>query len=258
MERRSMMAALAGLAVTAVAVTAVVTAAGDAPASYSVGETSRAKGPLLAANEGAWKGAAVVSWGPVPYETRFRALWSQRGLFIRFDANDDHPWHTMTRRDQHLWEEEVVEIFLDLDRSGRDYAELEISPGNVVCDVRMVQPWPDKKSDFGWDMAGLETRIVPTPGRKLMSADWTATAFIPWAAFRTLPSARTVQLPPRAGDRWRVNLFRVKRPGGPKAPELHAINAAWSAPGQPSFHVPDAFRDFVFEAPGKSPAGAGR
>ncbi len=63
----------------------------------------------------------------------------------------------MTRRDEHLWEEEVVEIFLDPNRSGRDYYELEISPANVVCDVRMVSPSPHKEMDIAWNLAGLVT-----------------------------------------------------------------------------------------------------
>ena len=60
-----------------------------------------------------------------PYRTRFRACWDPIALHVRFDALDNAPWHTMTTRDDHLWEEEVVEIFLDLDGSGRNYAELE-------------------------------------------------------------------------------------------------------------------------------------
>ncbi len=246
------------IATAALAVAAASGSAAALPASYEVAATSRATTVLLAANEDAWKGAMTVAWGPVPYRTQFRALWSPHGLFLRFDADDDRPWHTMTRHDEHLWEEEVVEIFLDLDRSGRDYAELEISPANVACDVRMIEPSPDKKNDFTWDIAGLETRVVPTPHREAGSGSWTATAFLPWTAFRSLPSAASVQLPPRPGDCWRLNLFRVKRPGGPKAPERGAVEAAWSDPGQPSFHVPAAFRDFVFVAPGRLVGGVTR
>ena len=37
----------------------------------------------------------------------------ERGLHVRFDAQDPSPWFTKTARDDRLWEEEVVEIFLD-------------------------------------------------------------------------------------------------------------------------------------------------
>jgi hypothetical protein len=220
------------------------TSAADTPA-YSVATTAAAQAALLAADEAAWAGAPPIAWGPAPHETRFRALWSPGGLFLRFDADDASPWHTMTRRDEHLWDEEVVEIFLDLDRSGRDYYELEINPANVVCDLRMVSPWPDKQGDIDWNLAGLETRVRPQGGAS-GARGWTATAFLPWAGFRSLPSAAHLGLPPKPGDAWRFNVFRIERPGGPKSPEKDAVFAAWSPPSVRSFHDAGAFRALVF------------
>lgn len=220
-------------------------AATAATSEYRVAGTKAGRETLLAGDEDAWAAARAVAWGPAPYETRFRALWDTQGLHVRFDADDDSPWHTMTRRDEHIWEEEVVEIFLDLDRSGRDYAELEISPANVVCDVRMISAWPNKKGDLEWNIQGLLTRVIDRK-KAGKTAGWTALAFIPWDGFRSLPSAQRVSLPPKAGEAWRFNVFRIKRPGGPKAPEKGAIFAAWSKPPGESFHAPEVFRDFVF------------
>jgi hypothetical protein len=219
--------------------------AADAP-SYRVARARAERSTLLAAAAEAWKGTEKVAWGPAPYETRFAAQWSDEGLFLRFDADDDAPWHTMTKRDDHLWDEEVVEIFLDPARSGRDYAELEISPANVVCDVRMVSPWPNKQMDLSWNFEGLLTQVKTNTGAAGKTTSWTATAFIPWSAFRSLPSTKAVALPPKTGDAWRFNVFRIKRPGGPQAPEKDAVEAAWSKPPGESFHVPDVFRDLVF------------
>jgi hypothetical protein len=53
-------------------------------------------------------------------------------------------------------------------------------------------------------------------------------------------------VPPREGDRWRFNVFRIKRPHGPQEPERGALYTAWSTPAGPSFHEPAAFRDLVF------------
>ena len=47
-------------------------------------------------------------------------------------------------------------------------------------------------------------------------------------------------------DRWRFNVFRLERPHGKADPEKDLVAAAWSPPGEPSFHVPAAFRDFVY------------
>jgi Carbohydrate family 9 binding domain-like len=225
--------------------TALVLLAGLAAAGYTVAQTSSPAEALLAADEPAWAAASAVEWGPAPYATRFRALWNDEGLFLRFDADDPSPWHTMTRRDEHLWDEEVVEIFLDPNRSGRDYYELEINPANVTCDLRMISPWPDKKGDIAWDLAGLATRVRPRDGAAGVRG-WTATARLPWSGLRSLPSARHVALPPRPGDAWRFNVFRIERPGGPQSPEKEAVFAAWSPPSAESFHDVSALRDFVF------------
>jgi hypothetical protein len=211
-------------------------------------EVARAAAPvsvLLAADEKAWSGAATIAWGPAPYETRFRALWSDDGLHLRYDVDDASPWHTMTRRDEHLWEEEVVEIFLDADRSGHDYYELEISPANVVCDLRMTSasPW---KGEFDWNLAGLETRVHPKQDEAGRTTGWIATAFLPWKGLRALPSAARVKTPPTPGDRWRFNVFRIERPGGKANPAKDAVQVAWSKPSVDSFHDPSVFRDMVF------------
>lgn len=215
---------------------------------YKVARATAAQGRLLGAEEEPWSGAARVDWGPGQYETRFRALWDDMGLYLRFEATDPNPWHTMTKKDEHLWDEEVVEIFIDLDHSGRDYYELEISPANVVCDLRMVSPWPDKEGDIDWDFEGLETRVHARTDEAGKTTGWTAVAFLPWHGFRALPSARGVALPPKPDDTWRVNVFRIKRPGGPEAPEKESVFAAWSPPSARSFHDPSAFRPFIFQA----------
>ena len=210
-------------------------------AKYSVRTTSAAHVQLMNGSNEPWSPAERVEWGPSKYATTFRALWNPRGLYLRFDAKDDKPWNTMTRRDDHLWEEEVVEIFLDVNRSGKNYAEIEISPANVICDVLMISPSPNKKNDLTWNFPGLESHV------EKHESFWTALVFLPWNGFLTLPGVRATALPMKGGGDWRFNLFRIKRPGGPSNPEKNAVLAAWSPTGQPSFHVPAAFRELIFQ-----------
>jgi hypothetical protein len=152
----------------------------------------------------------------------------------------------MTKRDEHIWDEEVVEIFLSPDGSGHDYYELEINPVNVVCDLRMISAWPNQKGDIDWNLAGLETRVHEAKDAGGKTTGWTATAFLPWAGLRPLPSAAHVAVPPKPGDKWRFNVFRIERPGGAKDPEKDAVFAAWSPPSVKTFHDAGAFRDLVF------------
>ncbi len=219
-----------------------------ADTSYPVRQTRHPAGLLMAGGEIVWSEAHTITWGPKPYETRFRAVWDEGGLWVRFDADDDRPWHTHRRRDSALWDEEVCELFLDPCGTGRDYAEVEISPANVLCDLRIAEPWPSLRGEIAWDWAGMETRVLARPAAEgIAEGSWTAILSLPWSGLRSLSDAAAGRVPPRAGDRWRFNVFRIKRPGGPDRPEEGAVYAAWSAPGGPSFHVPAVFRELVFE-----------
>ena len=201
--------------------------------AYEAERTSADAAALLSPDAAAWEDAREVVWGPSPYRTRFRALWSEAGLHLRFESEDDEPWFTMTNRDDPLWEEEVVEIFLDPLSDGR-YVEVELNPANVVCDLRKLGPGetasdPIGHMDRGFSVGGMRTAVSDADG------SWIGTLFLPWDGLG-LPG------PPRAGSEFPFNVFRIKRPSGPEAPEAGAVFAAWSPTGSPSFHVPEAFR----------------
>ncbi len=221
----------------------------QADPSYSVVKTTADREELLSGNPSAWEKADPIAWGPEPYPTEFRALWDGQGLTVRFDASDTDPWYTMTEYDDHLWEEEVVEIFIDPSRTGTQYAEVEVNPGNVLCDVRMIAGEPHKQMDLSWNMKGLSSHVQVRRDAEGKTIGWTAIAFLPWEGFRSLPLASGVALPPQSDDRWRFNVFRIERPGGKSAPNRDVVFAAWSPPPKDSFHVPEVFRDLVFVNP---------
>lgn len=220
--------------------------AASAPGPYTVARLAAPAPALMAADDPAWRDAPAIEWGPERYRTRFLACWDPVALHVRWDSVDDEPWHTMTRRDDHIWEEEVVELFLDADGSGRNYAELEINPINIVCDLRVESPWPSLKSLTEWDWAGMSSTVVPYKDAHDTVEGWTAIARLPWAALRSLYPNGAVALPPNGGQTWKFNVFRIKRPGGPTRPRDGAVFAAYSRPSGPSFHDPAAFRPFKF------------
>ncbi len=216
------------------------------PTNYSVVALPSAVAETLGAGNPVWREAQVIEWGPQRYRTRFQACWDREALHVRWDALDDGPWHTMTKRDEHIWEEEVVEIFLDADHSGRNYYELEINPVNVVCDLRVERPWPSLKSLTDWNLEGLATSVVPLKDMHGTVEGWSAIARLPFAGLESLYPAAAVALPPQPGATWWFNVFRIKRPGGPAKPDEGAVYAAWSRPSGPSFHDPAAFRRFTY------------
>lgn len=210
---------------------------------YVAARTAADPRRLLEADESAWTTAQRITWGPQAVATSFRALWTSTGLAVRYDVTDPAPWHTLAQRDEKLWNEEVVELFLDVGATGRSYAELEWNPVNTVVDL-----WVDraeKRFDKDWNAASLESRVHPRKDAAGRTTGWTAAAFLPWSALAAKAPPGTA-LPPKPGDRWRFNVFRIERPAGPGAPEKDVQYLPWSPTGQKSFHVPQAFRDLVF------------
>lgn len=213
------------------------------PAVYRVRAVAAPASDLLEGR--GWDEAMAVTWGPDGFTTTFRAVWTPAGLCVRFDVQDRAPWGTRTRRDDCLWEQEVVEVFLDPTCSGEDYAELEITPANVVCDLHIERLAPERIVHLEWDFTHLRSAVH----RNAHGDDWCAIAHMPFEDFGTLSSRVAACLPVKGGDVWHFNAFRIKRPAGPDRPEDGAIYAAWSVPPGPTFHAPLAFRPMVFEPP---------
>ena len=229
-----------------VAVPITQTGRSNVEESYDARRSSASTRALLGGDGEAWEGARKVTWGPKIYTTSFRALWGEEGLFVRFDAVDPSPWYTLTNRDDHLWTEEVVEIFIDPDGDGRNYAEIEISPHNVVCDLMIFEGAPNVRSDIGWDHDGLQSKVSPLSGADGETVGWMAIAILPWSSFATLTDSSGISIPPHAEDVWRFNIFRIKRPFGPTEPDRDVVYAAWSPPSGRSFHEPTVFRALEF------------
>jgi hypothetical protein len=143
-------------------------------------------------------------------------------LRIFFECEDSHPWATITQRDGPLFQEEVVELFLDPFGDLECYFEIEVNPLNTLFDLMLRRAGKGWRKELKWKCEGLETLAGP------VAAGWTATLVIPFAAF--LPQ------PPGRGSLWRANFLRIDRP--PCAPrEL----SAWSPTGRNTFHDPSRF-----------------
>ena len=193
------------------------------------------------------------------YRTEAMMLWDERYFYVAFACEDRDMWATKFGRDDHLWEEEVVEVFVDPDGDGKDYAELEVNPLNIVVDLKITAwPFPKggvKEGDVEWDIEGLKTavraegtvaRSHDAPERKDEDLGWTVEIAIPWDALADIPGAGGA--PPRPGDQWRVNLYRIERPRDGRDEFL-----AWSDVRFLNFHMPRYFGVVEFVEPYGSP-----
>jgi hypothetical protein len=172
---------------------------------------------------------------PAPYKTEARALYDDTFLYFFFRCRDDNIWATFKTRDQHLWDEEVVEVFLQADPNQANYIELEVNPLGTMLDIYLLdirkplhyESWNSQNLKWGVQVSG-------TVDGKTGDREWTCEIAVPLEDVVTAKN-----LPPKAGDRWRMNLYRVEQL--PKPALL-----AWSPTYKDDFHLPQKFGEIVF------------
>lgn len=171
--------------------------------------------------------------GAPPHRTTVVTLGADdRALAVRFDCVDPDPWSSFRLRDEPLWQEEVVEVFLAPGAATpRRYVELEVSPAGVLFDAVIDNPTGlrrDLVADTSWDGPGL------TWAAGLGADGWWATLEIPWAT--VLAALGTVGTNPTV---WRANFFRVDRPRDGSPAEFSAAAPTLVTPAD--FHRPERF-----------------
>jgi hypothetical protein len=173
--------------------------------------------------------------GSAGAKTEAKILYDDDFLYVSFRCVDQNIWATFKKRDEHLWDEEVVELFVQADPEQKSYIELEVNPLGTMLDIYLLdirkplnyQSWNSSRLKWGVELFG-------TVDGKDGDREWTCEIALP---MEDVVTARN--LPPRAGDRWRVNLYRME-----KLP-IPAL-LAWSPTFKDDFHVPERFGEIIF------------
>lgn len=165
---------------------------------------------------------------PSPLATEAKLLYDDQHLYVAFRAADTNIWATMKKRDQRLWEEEVVEVFVQPNPAHPSYIEIEVNPLGTVLDIFLLDAGKPLAYE-SWNSARLKTAV------RVAGKEWTAEMALPFEDCVTAPHR-----PPRSGDRWRLNLYRTDR-------KPRHLDMAWSPTLQDSFHVPARFGEIVFQ-----------
>ena len=171
---------------------------------------------------------------PAPAGRHFAAslLWSDEGLYVRFEADQAEPLVVsdnpdVTRKVNGLWERDVCEIFIAPDRVAPNrYFEFEIAPTGEWIDIG-IEVTPERRlSDFDYD-SKMRSAARIEDGRVVMAVK------IPWRAFGKTPFPDEV---------WLGNIFRCVGSGETRG------YLSWQATATeiPNFHVPDKFGQFRF------------
>jgi cellulose/xylan binding protein with CBM9 domain len=175
-----------------------------------------------------------------PYDTRFKVLYSNTGLYFLMDGTDRKLTAAMNEDFMDLWNEDVYEVFLWPDERYPLYFEYEISPLNR--ELPIIVPNFGEQA-YGWRPWHYEkdrlTRKATsvTGGRKESNAaiqGWRAEFFIPYQLLKPLQN-----VPPKAGTKWRANFYRMDYDEGKRS------QWEWSRVGT-SFHDFQNFGELVF------------
>ena len=156
----------------------------------------------------------IVTGDDVPLETTVRFLWDDMYLYIGMYCEDPDAWTTFTEEDDPLWENEVVEFFFDADGDGHCYIELGINPVNAKDDLLIINAGKrldgKEKGWLEWDFEKLQNSVyMAGDGFNAGTNDeyWTIEIAVPFDDIWELS-----EIPPKNGDIWRINVYRIERP----------------------------------------------
>ena len=185
----------------------------------------------------------TMSGEAAAFEARAQMLYDDKKLYFAFVVGDDYLKSKFETTDDHLWEQDTVEVMFDPDGDTKNYFELQVSPGGVHFDTRYDSPrQPRPFGHVDWD-SHVEAKVQLNGKLNDGASDqgYVVEFAVPFAAFAT---GEPPVPPPAAAASWRINFFVMDaREQGQRA-------AAWSAPRVGDFHTLEKFGRVVFpEAP---------
>jgi len=202
--------------------------------------------PLLDGNpgHGAWEQAPFMTLtdcvtGDKPaLTTRCKLLWDESCLYAGYLIEDREIVSTFSRRDDPLYEEDVVELFLAPAGSLKYYYEFNFSPRDVLLDAVVFNDGGQAGVGRGKLLTMTEWNCEDIAWKAQMHShgDWSVIAAIPFASLHFAGNR-----PPKPGEAWRMNLCRIEY--GLPEPEY----TAWSPPEMLDFHTTEKFGQLVFQ-----------
>jgi hypothetical protein len=165
--------------------------------------------------------------------TSVKLMWNENFLYAAFKCDDTFINASMREFNDPLYNEEVVEIFIDDDHDMKSYIEIEVNPLNAILHYFILN---DLKRDLK-TYARLENDIISAVRHVAEQNLICFEIAIPMSEFPTAPN-----IPPKTGDRWLINMYRIDRPSSG-----NDEYSAWSPTGKLNFHVPERFGEIIFE-----------
>lgn len=148
--------------------------------------------------------------GKPAYATKTKVLYSETGVYFLFVCVDKKISATMQADFLDLWNEDVIEIFMQPDTTVPAYFEYELSPLNFELPISIYNEKGKLNSwiPFHYEADRRTRHAVTVQGGVQKSHatidSWTSEIFIPYTLLKPL-----LKKLPGSGTRWKGNLYRI-------------------------------------------------
>ncbi|MEP7257033.1 MAG: carbohydrate-binding family 9-like protein [Flavitalea sp.] len=195
---------------------------------------------------------ATTSWGVMtkldpegkPYVSKFKVLYSEKGLYILFAGEDDKITTKDYKDFEEIYEGDVFEVFFHPQKDKPQYFEYEINQLDKQLILTLVHTPGENVAWAPWNYEYrnkqiLKRKVDVAGGGKVVNGrirSWTAELFFPYSIFGLLPG-----VPPKSGDTWDANFCRIDYDSGSQ------VEWSWSKAITTNFHDLDKLGAITFE-----------
>jgi Domain of unknown function (DUF1083). len=188
----------------------------------------------------AWTYLQKLDKGGRNYATRFKILYSAKGIYVLFEGEDNRITSNYTKDFDKIFKADVFEVFFHPNPDEPLYFEYEVSPLNKELVLFMTNrnqsisgwaPWPYEKNKVRKKVTIYGGAMKP--GAAIQS--WRAEIFFPYDLLSPFQN-----MPPVKGTRWKANFCRLDYDSG------HMVKWAW-APIDTSFHEYHRYYSLLFD-----------
>lgn len=181
----------------------------------------------------------TMTGAPAAFKADVRVVYDAEQLYLGYTVEDDYLKSTFEKDDDHLWEQDCVELMIDPDGDGKNYFEAQVAPTGRVFDTRYDERRkPRPFGDVAWSSKmNARTQLRGKVNDENEDEGYDVELAVPWSAFA---AGGGDGLPPQEGATWRMNFFVMDaREKGQRA-------CGWSAPLIGDFHTLGRYGRVVF------------
>jgi hypothetical protein len=173
----------------------------------------------------------------LPEMTEVALCWSSAGLHISYFAyNDTFMKNTYQHCNDHLYNQEVMEVFIALGSEvPTRYIEVELSPSNVLFAAHIRNPYTNGTHMTHQLINCTNSGIQWNAHKSVPDSEWEGQLVLPWDLLGGVPTVESI---------FRANFFRLTMLDDVDVCDAqHCHYGAWSPTFRwpPAFHVSSAF-----------------